>query len=436
MARLAEVVQLIQQQQALEQRKEEGHQSMALNLLNMQMRQAENTQGILLKEYYDKKDEVRETEKMFDQYSNLSPKDVSQGGRDIISIVDNQNKVSAEAITQNLDALGSYQSELESSLGELRGQAQALREMQSDFSGANRVLEQHEYEAFQEHALQALDEGGLGWSTTAGADQAYYETDPEARFARALNVTEHMQGTAKTGAEGHYQVLRGIYTPDDDKDMVERLTYEIAGKEVEPSKEMIVLIQNMVGQNVNYSDFLSNLEGADSDPGLSGKIREELLSNPHTEQAFSNITKYADLITTLDNELAGINTLDTLSGLDQFASDIYGVNSKEEIFAIYDEATSNLEASEHAQFFNALEMHLGGIDAYPAYKEYKGLSSGANVSYPSFELDESLNLMQEQAIQETEYLKSIGQQNQRINVDPNYYIDDSFEQMLKDEGIE
>ena len=78
---LAAVFSLIQQQQALEQRKEEGHQSMALNLLSMQMREAESTKSVLLKEYYDKKAEVRQSEDMFNQYDGLKPSDVSQGDR-------------------------------------------------------------------------------------------------------------------------------------------------------------------------------------------------------------------------------------------------------------------------------------------------------------------------------------------------------------------
>ena len=148
--------------------------------LEREDRKAASTQQILLKEYYDKKAEVRTTEKVFDQYDNLKPSDVSSsgGGAELLSIVDKQNNIDMDAVTQNLNTLGSYQSELESSLGELRGQSQVLKEMQMDFAGANKVLDLHEYQAFQEHALKALEEGGLGWSTTAGADVEYYKTDP------------------------------------------------------------------------------------------------------------------------------------------------------------------------------------------------------------------------------------------------------------------
>ena len=112
MAGIGGILQLIQQQQALEERKEERHQNLALNLLSMEMREAESTKAILIKEYYDKKAEVRQTEDMFDEYSGLKPSDISKGGRHILSIVDKEHKVDVDAIAQNLNTLNTYQSEL------------------------------------------------------------------------------------------------------------------------------------------------------------------------------------------------------------------------------------------------------------------------------------------------------------------------------------
>ena len=83
--------------------------------LEREERKAAGTQQILLKEYYDKKAEVRTTEKVFDKYDNLKPSDVSSsgGGAELISIVDNQNNIDMDAITQNLNTLSTYQSGLE-----------------------------------------------------------------------------------------------------------------------------------------------------------------------------------------------------------------------------------------------------------------------------------------------------------------------------------
>ena len=64
---LAAAFQLILAQQEAEVRKEERGQNLALNLLSMEMRETEQAQSVLLKEYYDKKEEVAKTEKMFDK---------------------------------------------------------------------------------------------------------------------------------------------------------------------------------------------------------------------------------------------------------------------------------------------------------------------------------------------------------------------------------
>ena len=360
-----------------------------MDTLRLESEKAATAQQILLKEYYDKKTEVDQTEKMFDQYDNLKPSDVSQGGRDIISIVDKQNNIDMDAITQNLNALSSYQSDLESSLGQLKGQAQTLKEMQMDFAGANRVLEPHEYEAFQEHALQALDEGGLGWDTTAGADVEYFKTDPEARFARALNVTEKMKGDEDKSAQGNYAVLHGIFElgeGEDAGDLVERLEVKDAkGKVIHtPEEDVIVAIQRLVATQPNYDEFIANLNALPAEYG-GDAIRNELMTNPNLMTTFGNLQSNVQAINTLDNELAGINELDSQTKLGQFVSDISGVTNQQALFGTFDQAVQGLEPEEHEQFFNAMELQTG-TDLEKSYGEYKGFASGLNNN-----LDNSLN---------------------------------------------
>ena len=347
--------------------------------LDREERKAATAQQILLKEYYDKKTEVDQTEKMFVQYDNLKPSDISQGGADIISIIDEQNNLDMSAITQNLNALSSYQSELESSLGELRGQAQTLKEMQMDFAGANRVLEPHEYQAFQQHALQALDEGGLGWSTTAGADVEYYKTDPEARFARALNVTDKMKSDEDIGAKSNYAILQSMYTIGEDEDagdLVDRLTYQdAAGNEIEPSEDVIAAVQRLALQP-NYDEFVANLNALPAEYG-GDAIRSELMTNPNTSTIFGNLQGNVRAINVLENELAGINELGSQTKLGQFVSDISGVTNQQALFGMFDQAVQGLEPEEHEQFFNAIELQ-SGTDLDKSYMEFKGFAGGGN----------------------------------------------------------
>ena len=349
-----------------------------MDVLDREERKAATTQQILLKEYYDKKAEVKTTEAMFNQYDNLKPSDISQGGADIINIIDEQNNIDMEAVTGNLNTLSTYQSELQAGLSNLRSQAQTLKEMQMDFAGPEGVLQQHEYEEFREHALQAMEEGGLGWETTAGADVEFYKTDPTTRYLQAVKVTEHMQKEAKTGAEGHYAILQAIYTPgegEDTGDLVDRLTYEVDGEDVEPSEEVIAAIQGMAGQNVSYDDFLANLNAYPSSGG-GDLIRAELINNPNTAQLFSNLQKDADAITNLDNELAGINEPDQITDIQNFVSSISGITNKEALFGLYDQVISGKDPALHEPFFNAVEAQLGGIDVGEEYMQNKGFGGG------------------------------------------------------------
>ena len=414
--------------------------------LDREERKAAVTQQILLKEYYDKKAEVKTTETMFNKYDNLGPADVSQGGADIINIVDEQNNINMQAVTQNLNTLSSYQSELETGLSNLRSQAQTLKEMQADFAGANRVLEPHEYEAFQEHALQALEEGGLGWSTTAGADVEYFKTDPEARFARAYQMTERMKSDEDTGAKGNYAILQSIYAlgeGEDADDLVERLTYKDAsGKEIEPSEDVIAAIQRMALQP-SYDDFISNLNAYPAEDG-GDLIRDELMNNPNTFMIFNNLQQNVKAINTLDLELSGINETPAKTNLEGFVSNISGVTNKQALFGLYDQATADLDPSQHGPFFSAMEAQLGVEDLWPAYGAFKGFAGGqVETISPGTELEGSLDLLQEMPFPgekqiASELYQRIAPQEgilspfeSPIRRDEDFYIDDSFERFLE-----
>ena len=412
--------------------------------LEREERKAAGAQQILLKEYYDKKAEVGQTEKMFDKYSNLSPSDVSQGGADIISIIDNENNLDMSAITQNLNALSSYQSDLTSSLGELKGQAQTLREMQTDFAGANRVLEPHEYKAFQEHALTALEEGGLGWDTTAGADVEYLKTDPEARIARAYQMGERLKGDRVKSAQGNYAILQSMYTIGEGEgvgDLVDRLTYQDAsGKEIEPSEEVIAAIQRLALQP-NYDEFVANLNALPVEYG-GDIIRAELMTNPNTSTIFGNLQSNVQAINTLDNELAGINELDSQTRLNQFVSDISGVTNQQALFGMFDQAVQGINPEDHDQFFNAIELQVG-TDLEKSYMEYKGFAGGIGTALPTIEIEETLNLLEETSFPTERQIasdlfkrmenKDFDPFTTNIERDPDAYIRDSFGEFLETE---
>ena len=113
-------------------------------------------QQVALREYYSKKEDIKATEAMYDKYSRISPSEITPGGADIINIIDKNNNIDMNAIDQNLDSLIDYETDLKRGLNEIRMQGEILTEMQSEYAGANLVLQEHEYGAFREHALKAI----------------------------------------------------------------------------------------------------------------------------------------------------------------------------------------------------------------------------------------------------------------------------------------
>ena len=410
--------------------------------LEREERKASVAQQILIKEYYDKKDEIRTTEKVFDQYDNLKPSDISSGGgaTDLMSIVDKQNNIDMNAITQNLNALGTYQSELESSLGQLKGQAQTLKEMQMGFAGPEGVLQQHEYEAFQEHALKALEEGGLGWSTTAGADVEYYKKDPTTRQLQAMQISERMKSDHEKAGGGDYSIFQHMMTlgeSEDLEDLADRLEIkDEAGKTIHrPSEKSLMLLQNMILQT-NFEDFVTGIETYPSDRG-GDELRADIGSNFNLARLYSNISRNMKAIQTLDTELAGINETPLETELNQFTSNISGVTNKQALFGLYDQFTTGLDPSQHEQFFNAMEAELGMGDLWPAYMEFKGFAGGGDtIAIPDIEIDGALRSLEQGFTLPEMDDRLINPFKDRIEPDRDYYLDDQLEQFLQEEGIQ
>ena len=454
MSKLTDLVAILQQQDALRYQKERDEQSLALNLLGMENQKAQATQSILLKEYYDMKDQVRNTEKMYEKYDNVDPSFMTKGAADIISIVDEQNNINMNAITQNLNTLSEYQSSLDAGLSTLKSQASTLKEMQSEFAGANRVLDPHEYEAFQEHALRALEEGGLGWETTAGADQAYFSKDPTTRYTQALAITNKMKSEQTANATSNYGIIQGMYTlgeNEDTGDLVKRLTYTdpVTKKEIEPNEELVQAIQLMAMQP--YGDFMSNINSL---PGAVGDaVRAELQTNPNTSAFYGNLTQSYNAINALESELAGINETNNETSFNNFVEAISGVDNKNALFAMFDQAVAGLPREEHEPYFNAMEAAMGGSDLYDDYLSFKGLSSSGvgnvepeiptyqgtvrNVPATDFNIDEALENLKSygdsgEVADSLNIIESYTIPRGFISTDRDEYIEDDFEKFLEE----
>ena len=112
---------------------------------------------------------------------------------------------------------------------------------------------------------------------------------------------------------------------------------------------------------------------------------------------YSNLNQNYNAINTLDAELAGINEPSAETNLNQFISNISGVTDKRALFGLYDQFTSELDPSQHEQFFNAMEAQLGMGDLGPAYMEFKGFARGGatTTTIPDIEIDSALRSLEQ-----------------------------------------
>ena len=342
---------------------------------------AARAEGILLKEYYNKQDQIRESEKLYGKYASLSPGDVSQGGLDLVSFIDDQNNIDVSLVKDNLDKMSSYHQELKDGLDHIQEQQSVLKSTSQDWAGVNTVLQEHEYEEFKKNALLAIEEGGRGWAHTAGADELFYSQSPSERYAQSLRITEHMKKSADAGATGSYAILQTQLTADSEKNedikaIAERLSYEVGGRTVTPDENVISALQKMVIQG-DYNDFMSNIYRL---PEAERKlVLDELSTNPSLNLYYGNLQRDWNQIRNLDNELAGINDKPETNNLNTFIDSIEGITDEATLFRMYDTYTQNLDPAELAKndpYFAAMELNTDK-DLGPGYMEYKGFAGGS-----------------------------------------------------------
>jgi len=343
---------------------------------------AARAEGILLKEYYNKQDQIKESEKLYGKYASLTPGDVSQGGLDLVSFIDDQNNIDVGLVKDNLDKMSSYHQELKDGLDHVQEQQSVLKSASPDWAGVNTVLQEHEYEEFKQNALLSIEEGGRGWAHTAGADELFYSQSPSERFAESLRITDYMKKTSVQGAEGSYASLMAQLSPSADKkedidDVVERLKYTSAsGKPVTPDKAVVSVLQKMVTQG-DYDDFMSNVYRL---PEVERKlVLDELSTNPSLNLYYGNLQRDWNQIRNLDNELAGINDKPETNNLNTFIDSIEGVTDETTLFRMYDTYTQNLDPAQLAKndpYFAAIELNTDK-DLGAGYMEYKGFAGGS-----------------------------------------------------------
>lgn len=339
---------------------------------------------LVLKHQLDSLDRIHEriatTEESFKEYNKLNSEDMTGAFPALLDeykTVDGNERLDLQNIKKNITALRGFNRQQTQALTELKGQEGEYNQIRGMFAGSNKILQPHEYYAnpdddiqqMQEYLLSPEEEGGLGWTTTAGADRAYEEVNPVQREQWVVANTDRYKKPLAAGAEGSYLSLRSIFTAaEEDGEFVED-SEDLADRLGNFTPEQVTALRQMFGQQVDYDDFVTNLYAMPADMGGEA-LRAALQANPNTTHVWHNLIRDVTAIEALDNEMEGIVIPEGESIVNTFIDSIVGITDKGVLFRLFDEYSGQIAATDedaHAQLFSAIEGQVGEEDLWDEY---------------------------------------------------------------------
>jgi len=376
-----EILQALNMMLDRKERREDREAAKSLALLSMSLqeesRKTDRAQDVMLKEYYSKQEEVAAYEKMYDEYSNLSPQDISPGGKDLVSIVNDQNEIDMGQINESILKLNEYKSELSAGLQNISKQQSDFKQYESTYWGENKMLQPHEYEQMKEFALKSIDDGGLGYSNTAGFDRAYEAIPGSTREAQAITMSDNISKSLKETSADKLSIIKGALTKTKDNDPMKTLTYVHNKKTYKPSEAIVNELVNIASQVTTPEEFMDAIYQAEQ-VGVGNPMLDFLRTNKRLAKAFSTMEDNVLSLNALSDELAGILPEEKVSEMAEFASSVEGITDTDLLFQMFEESAQGKTQKEYQDYFAVLETELGQ-DLGEAYDLYSNPETGEDV---------------------------------------------------------
>lgn len=337
-------------------------------------------------------------ENSFRSLYNISSENATTASLEILDGYTKDNQIDIDNIQKNITNRILYNKELENSLTDLAMQAQVLRKEGQDFAGINRILEVDEYEKFVEHATKSIDEGGLGWSGTWGADKAFYNVDPAVRATTGIQASKDLASPYIDTATSQFTVMKELFNVDNVEDYFE---YEMAGQTVKPDETMLTNLQQAFIQTNDYKNFLRLVE---NEPG--GRYEKFLSQNPAINIAYTNLKEADAKVTQIMSDVIAKSEDPDATPSDLFKVSIKDMNTKDELFTSFKNISKQVPVKDHQIYFKIIEDKLGGGDLYDDYlkwnKEDEGTVNvnigGINIPVPQKEVPVDLEGIDEDMI--------------------------------------
>jgi len=320
---------------------------------------------------------VRETldlENSFRSLYNINPENATSASLEILDRYTKDKKIDINNLQKNIDSRISYNAELGNALTDLAMQAQVLRREGQDFAGINKVLEEDEYAKFVEHATKPIDEGGLGWKGTWGADKEFYSVDPTVRASAGIQASKELASPYIDTATSQFTVMKELFNRDAG-DIEDYFEYEMAGQTVKPDEILLQNIQQALIQTNDYKNFLRLVE---KEP--TGSYEKFLSQNPAINIAYTNLKTADARVTKIMSDVIAKVEDPSTTAIDLFKVSIQDMNTKDELFTSFKNITKQVPQKDHQIYFKAIEDKLGGGDLYGDYVKWNKEEGTASVT--------------------------------------------------------
>ena len=349
---LAAVFSLIQQQQALEERKEERHHDLALQLLSQDIAQESRLKEVELQgtisEYYDlKKERADISATLQDEYPRLNEKFITDNFHTVRNTFEGVAQDDMSNLRSNMDILIDDIAGLESLDRQLSEQKSYYKGQEQAIAGLTTIVDPGEFKSFVEEYQEKFP-----GKPTAGLYAAYDKgaVTTYERRKRALD----MQAVSKASAQSNWEGMRTMTTTE--------------GFEISDYTEDDILqaeISKMISHD-NYQDVINYMNAEPTGkvkdifytmfPSLMGAMEGHVQSVDDIESEFLGRTKDAH-VENITND---------------FLSSIATAKSNKEAFVLYDQEQAKLtnEADKKAMFA-AMEEQIGKGDLYEGKGGYK-----------------------------------------------------------------
>ena len=364
---LAAVFSLIQQQQALEERKEERHHDLALQLLSQDIAQESRLKEVELQgtisEYYDLKKERSEVAATIQkEYPRLNEKFISDNFVPIANTFEGVAEGDMSNLQNNMDQLMTDITNLNSLDRQLSEQRSYYKGQEQAIAGLTTLVDPGEFESFveeYEEKFPGAPTAGLYAAYDAGAVTTY----------QRRKAADDMQAVSKASAQSNWEGMRTL-TASDEFEISDYTDNEVLQAE----------ISKMISHD-NYQDVIKYMN---AEP--TGKVKDVFYKMfPSLMEAMEGHIQSVDAI---ESEFLGREKEATVDNITKdFLLSLANVKSNKEAFVLYDQEQAKLtnEADKKAMFA-AMEEQLGKGDLYEGkggYREHLDKTSKFDPELPT-----------------------------------------------------